>query len=288
MEPSAARKLQAHIYEAEVRMTPRDFMAWIKRAAREPDAADLIQSNETRQFLTRKWWLKRFQKEDFGPHVSLYRGRTWTKGRGLLVGVTAGQGGLTIPTPALLQCVSARKWDVLMLRDPDRNQYRRGCAGFADTFPALAERVAEIGRPYAHCTVVGTSLGGLAAIRLALTMPGVRGVSVAGVPARDINSLFKDSFPGLAYDPLCACLPEVSRDLWFVHGADHRADRRTAKQFATITGGKTFGIDGCKTHNIFALLWRKQLLSPFLAAILDGRRQGRKLRAELVRIGVES
>ncbi len=281
---SGTRRMQARILEAESRETPRAFMAVLRTLRRDPSAAGLIAENETRQFLARVWWPQSFVRQDFGPDVTLFRGRKHPGGRRLLVAVTALWGRMTIPTPVFLQSVLARDWDVLLLRDGARTHYRRGCAGYADSFPALVERVAGLASGYAGCCAMGTSMGGLTAIRLALQIPGARGVSVGGRAAADIARLFQDRFAGLAFDPLCACLPEASRDLVFLHGGDNVHDRRVARQFAEITGGQRIGLRDMKAHAILADFWRQGTLKPALAALMDQRLTGGRLARSLAGI----
>lgn len=250
----------------------------------EPSASDLIRANESWAHLSGVADLEPYQRCELAADVTLFRGRSRPKGRGLLVAFTARFGRVTIATAAFLQCIPASDWDVLMLRDSAQTHYRRGCAGFADGFPALAERVAAMIPAYDRTVVMGASIGGFPAIRLALAMEWFRGVSFGGTVASDIDRMFHDPFPGLAFDPICACLPQVRRDLVFVHGADHPRDRRAARNFAKITGGRTFGMAGYRGHAVVAELWQRGRLSPFLAALMNDRLQGPALHQALTRI----
>ncbi len=281
---TARRQLQVDILDAETRLTPKEYWSFIRSLRLDPAAKDLVEANETRVYLKNKWWLRRYRRVDLTDHVTLYKGRRSASGRGLLIGIAAFYGRMTVPTPVFLQSLSPRHWDVLIVRDPSQNQFRRGSAGFGDDIPKLAHRITEVAAPYGRSVVLGTSMGGLAAIRLALLCPGTRGISIGGVRALDVRRMYSDPFPGLAYDPLCDCLPKLRRDLWFLHGSTHVQDKKVAGQYAQTTRGHRFAVPDCPSHAVFAHLWRQGRLEPFLAALLDTSLSPKALRQRLTAI----
>jgi hypothetical protein len=278
------RQFQARILDAETRHSPREFMKFISTVRSNPDLSKLAAGNETRQALAKRWRLEPYKHEDISADVTLFRGRRSAKGRRLLVAMTALLGRMTVSTPAFLQCLPARKWDVLILRDSAKTHYRRGCVGYADNFPDLTEQVQRLAAAYAGCCVIGTSMGGFPAIRMALRIQGARGVSLGGRPVVDVVRLFHDRFAGMAFDPLCDCLPKMERDLIFVHGAENRSDLKAARQFAKIAGGRTCGLPGIAAHGFIADIWRKGRLSQFLETVTDPKSRGRKLIISLAAV----
>lgn len=278
---SRMRLLQTDILNAETTQTPVEFMRWIKRLRRDAAAVDLVRNNETRQSLGRWWWLQRWRRVDISADVTLFRGRPWASGRGLLIGLAGFHGRLMVPTPVFLQAVRARDWDVLIVRDPTKAQFRRGAPGIGGSIPEVARNLDLMAQPYKRRVVLGTSMGGLAAIRLALHWPGTRGISVAGVRSLDVRRIYSDPWPGMAYDPLCDCLEKPPRDMWFLHGATHEQDKRVAIQYKRMVNGERYGVTDCPTHILLAHLWRQGRLEPFLAALLDTTLSPKAVRGTL-------
>lgn len=282
--PSALRQLQTDILNAETTQTPVEFMRFIRRLRRDPAAVDLVRKNETRQSLGQWWWLQRWRRVDLSADVTLFRGRSWAAGRGLFIGLAGFHGRLMVPTPVFLQAVRARDWDVLIVRDPTKSQFRRGAPGVGGSIPELARNLDHLAQPYKRRVVLGTSMGGLAAIRLALHWPGTRGVSVGGVRSLDVRRIYSDPWPGMAYDPLCDCLEKPPRDLWFLHGANHEQDKRVAVQYKRMVNGERLAVTDCPSHILLAHLWRQGRLEPFLAALLDTTQSPKALRRTLTAI----
>ncbi len=282
-----SRQLELRLRQAELNLTPVEYWHFFRslRAA-HPDNA-LIASNPIWPDLRSAWWLQRYATTQVSPNVALYFGGGQPGRRGLLICFSGYFGGMTIPTAVFLQAIPARKWDVLVLRDPTQNQFRQGCKGFADTPSGLARRLRDIARPYAKCVVLGASMGGFAAIRVALALPETRGISLGGIRAFDVQRLCRDPSPGLAFDPLCACLPPEQRDLWFLHGGGHKRDGFNANGYAAIVGGSVVGLPGCEKHNVLEYMWRSGKLKRYLAALTDTRLTGQRLRSRLGVIGAD-
>jgi hypothetical protein len=280
-EPESRRALAERVMLAETQMTPRDYMKFMNTLMRRPGLVDdaLLRENETRRFLENQR-LTAFRRVALSDDVTLFRGRRGWRRRSLLVAVTAQLGRMTIPAPAFLQSLPAGGWDVLMLHDSARTHFRRGCAGFAGSFPALAARVAAMAARYRKVVIVGASIGGLTAIRLALKVPGARGVSVGGMPANDIDRMFREP-AHFAFDPLCACLSARQRDLVFLFSDGHRRDRLAAQRYAGMTGGRAFPLMSSAIHGVFAELWRNGRLQEVLAYLTQDQADWPALRRVL-------
>ncbi len=83
------------------------------------------------------------------------------------------------------------------------------------------------------------SMGGMAAIQLALLAPGLPAVAIGARRPSDVSRLFSDAAPPPAFEPVCACLPRTARDaLLFVYATDHDVDRVEAEEAAALSGGR--------------------------------------------------
>ena len=240
-------------------------------ARRGTAARTLIAQNETLAELRAAARLEPFRMQRISADATLYRGTSFWRRRGLLVAVTGFQPRMQVSTAVFLQAVPAGRWDVLMLRDPQKTHFRLGCEGFGDSLTALTARLVTIARGYPKVVVLGQSMGGLVAIRAALRVPGARGVSFGGKPANDIARLFETAGSFSAFDPLCACLPKAARDMIFVYSEDHAADAHAAQEYAALVGGIAVPVAKMREHGTVLGLWKRGRLAQFLAIVLNLR-----------------
>jgi pimeloyl-ACP methyl ester carboxylesterase len=286
------RRVQARMLELEEFCTPEAFLTEMAALFAEagPRAKPLIEDNETWRQMRATARLETYRAERLSEDVTLYRGaalwRAFFRRRGLLVCVTGRVGRMQVSTPAFLQAVPGRQWDVLMLRDREMTHYRRGCKGFGDSLPALAGRVAAVARAYRGLVVMGSSMGGLAALRLSLALPpdmsGVRAVSFGGQPPLDTRRMFTGQDVVSAFDPLCACLPKAERDMVLIHSGAHQVDKAAAEGFAALVGGVAVPVPEVSAHATLAALWRGASLRRYLGVLLDSRVTRRDLPTALL------
>jgi hypothetical protein len=272
-----ARKLAFR--RAEDRMAPLAFMEWA-------NGQGLDDPFGTRADLAGQVVLQPFVGQDLAAGATLYRGPG--RARGLLILFCSKAHRMGLPTPALLQRISAGDWDVLMLRDLAQSHFRHGCEGLADGFPALAVYLRDLARGYARVVLMGASLGAAASVRMAIAMGGLPVVAFGARPALDIDRMYQDPAPGMAFDALCACLPAARRDISYVYGADFRPDRRAARMFQAVTGGWLLPVPRLAEHGVTGPLWRAGLWGAFLAEALGDdlapAARARRMAAILARV----
>jgi hypothetical protein len=284
----ARRAALAALFEFENTLPPRAFLAQIAHAATRDNRllADTLQNSVTAQFLMAQPQLQPFIARILSPDAILLEGATEKAHRGLLVAFTGRKSRLMMPLPMFLQGVDAMAWDVLLLRDRKLSHYRHGCAGFGTTFMQLVSHVADTAAPYRTTAAIGTSMGGLAAVRLALCLGNIRAVSVGGRPPDDAGRLLAGEDAGPGFDPICACLPRVPRDLLFVYSGCNGRDRTAAGQAATLTGGIDLPIGAHADHSLLWWLQQQGRFAAFLQTLLDPKLPTRRMPGALRRQGI--
>jgi len=218
--------------------------------------------------------IRNFERNDLGQDVTLYVSndtRRPSAGRHLLVGFAASGGRLTLPIAGFLQSICALETDVLLLRDPHRNHFRYGCHGFGGDFLSLAKSVAQIGVDYEQVIALGTSMGGLPAIRYSLMARSGVAISIGGRRWNDVARVAAGCGQVPAFDPICACLDHENPALLYIHAAEHLLDKAEAHAHSRLTGGRVLPVASVATHHVLGELWKAHSLSEFLQQILPVR-----------------
>lgn len=254
--------------------TPQQFhaAAGALSALGRPDLAELLSRSKTWSYLDRAGALPRFTREDLSEDVTFYRQdlqQIDADQRRLLIGVTARGGRLTLPVSAFLQALPENAWDVLILRDRWRVHYRQGCAGFAHDFQELARKVSALACSYDYTITLGTSMGGLPAIRLALMANLGRAISIGGRQWDDVARIGEPGRHLPAYDPLCACRSLDQSEHWFVSAAGHSTDLKAAEQYAALWGGRAIALPDLHSHHVLGEAWLTGQLPQVLQFLLD-------------------
>jgi hypothetical protein len=283
----AARSAQLALVEFENTLPPRAFMDQIAlEAARGNQVlSSVMAGSPTAVHLQAQSHLQPFTARPLAPDVVLYQGAASPAGRNLLVAFTGRKNRLMMPLPLFLQVLDAATWDVLILRDRSVMQFRNGVFGLATSFPELAGRIATLAAGYRARVAIGTSLGALAAIRLALLIPDMRGISVGGRPANDNGGILAGERPAPAFDPICACLPPARRDLLYFYGEEHELDAVAARHCAALSGGVTMPLAGHDRHFVLWELHQAGRLGLFLQTVLDPAIASPDMAATLKRRG---
>ncbi|MEO8243414.1 MAG: hypothetical protein ABI832_13995 [bacterium] len=269
-------------------LTPQAYLDQIAVETKRGNSAlsAAIAQSATGVYLMAQQQVQRFASREIAADATLYTGADSPAGRRLLIAFTGRKNRMMMPLPLFLQEVEAATWDVLVLRDSRLSQFRLGCEGLADTFPDLARKVADLAAPYLAATAIGASMGGLAAIRLGLARPAVRGISIGGRFPTDAARLLMAEYPGPAFDPICACLPVIPRNLFFVHAEGHTLDREAAKLCVGLTGGVRVRIKDQQRHYVLWQCHQTGSLRAFLTHILDPAIDPQDMTGTMVRIGL--
>jgi hypothetical protein len=266
------RALRLRLREIEDTHSPTGFVAALnlaRGAGGDAALAAAMADSRTGRDLLDQAWLMDFRPDRIAAGAVLYRGAPSPAGRRLLVLFSGRAARPMMPVPAFLQQIDVARWDVLLLIDHQNIQFRGGCRGLAPDFLGLVARLREISAPYLDVTAFGVSMGGLPAIRLALAGGARRAVSVGGRPASDAYRLVGRNRPPAAFDPICACLPDASRDMIFAYSGDNQVDDRAARVAAALCGGGLLGVPGIADHGLLGTLWGRGQLAAFLAVVLD-------------------
>lgn len=236
--------------------------------------ADHLAAGALFRFLADSPEIRQFERMDRGQDVTLYASADTglpDRARGLVVAFAASGGRLTLPCAAFLQSIRDPEFDVLLLRDPYRNHFRNGCPGFGGDFLSLARKVWGIGRDYGRVVALGTSMGGLPAVRFALLARSGAAISIGGRRWNDVARVAEARAGLPPYDPICACLEAGHPDLLYVHAADHVKDAQEAQALADLTGGRVLPVTSVATHHVLGELWKRHSLPEFLQGILQPR-----------------
>jgi hypothetical protein len=221
-----------------------------------------------------------FVRRRVRPNVSSYSSGGPTSEKTLLVCFTGMARRLFMPIPVFLQHLDAKRFDLLVLRDPSRNGYRDGLAGVADDFEGL---VAEIGgmferSAYRSVVTYGTSGGGLPAIVTALRFGLAKGVSVAGKGPLDPRWQTVGAAGAAGMLRGLARASAAPPNLLLVHGADCEPDAEAARTLSEFVPASTLvvhGRDGRKMgHNAVFPLVLESRFGEFLETALDPRVAG--------------
>ena len=122
-----------------------------------------------------------FRRRDIAAHALLFEG-VGEAPRRLLVVFGGRAMRPMMPVAAFLQHLPADRCDVLLLRDPARQSFLGGVAGYAEGFAALAARILDdlpgARRPGLRC--LGMSAGGAASLYAGLLLEAEQAVAVGG------------------------------------------------------------------------------------------------------------
>lgn len=273
------RQVQAILNEGDGCLAPRDYLRAGEELRRRVGAsADaVLDASIPLGDLRRARHLPAFRATQVSDDAILFQGqagglrRLLRPGARRLIVAFAGLGyRLTIAVPMFLQRIDPGAFDVLLLRDPARMQFRTGCAGFGATLPALASAVRRRFPDHAGIVALGTSMGGLAAAGFGILAGASRVIAVGATPPGDAVRAIQGRPVPPAYDLLCDCLPRQPRPILFVAGSGNARDSDYARRCAGLAGGKVRLFDGCSEHVLFYALWKQGRLEAALDEFLHG------------------
>jgi hypothetical protein len=235
--------------------TPLEFMDAAKaiRQSGHADFAKAVERSLCMTVLGDAETLSALHCELSMPHARLYSAAGTSRKR-LLIGFTGGASRLMMPLPIIMQALP-RNADLLILYDPMKNHYRSGIWDGNRSLWELAQITAPIRNGYADTISLGTSGGGLPALRFAKLAGLRRGLSFGGRLIDDTLRILRRDIVWSAFDPLCACDERGSTELVFVYGADHSSDAKAARCAAVAANSHLIPISRRSDHNV---LWQMQ------------------------------
>lgn len=203
-------------------------------------------SNELEQTLSLAKLPDKWSRSEPREGVLLFSSSEQTTAKRLLVGFSGRSQRLMLPTHILLSALSGQKCDLLLVKDTNRDHFKRGCHGLGSTPAALFENldyvIAGLGMYKSICTF-GTSSGGIPAILYGVK----RGCPCVAVGADNLDRQphFLELFNALAGK-------QVSEVHMHASGG-HQKDIRSASQLQErFKGGLVHQYSKYDGHN---LLW---------------------------------
>ncbi len=262
-----AKKLaQKRLNAFENEATPLEYLDIMKDESHD-GLGKIAKSTRTGNFLSKVDAPQAFRREQIASGAFLYRMDEAI--RPLLVVFTGRTKRPMLPVPAFLQFFDARDWNVLMLRDERRLHYREGVEGFASSISDLAPKVRDLAGKNVDVLALGTSMGGLPAIRLQLCGGADRAISISGRFPADAQLLLSAQTVPDPFDPICACLQQKERPLLFVHAAGSVTDAQESALAAGLTGGLTRAVPLTESHGLLGQLWEQGRISEIFPGVLD-------------------
>ena len=210
-----------------------------------------------------------YRRKRMSKYVSLYSAGGDTGQKCLAICFAGAGQRIMMPVGVFLQQLPADRYDVVVLRDVNRNGYRTGIPGVATSLEELVDRVgASQRRLYRSVVSLGVSAGGLPAIWAALQLGLDKGVSVGGNhPFDERWQLWGEAGIKQPFSQFLARLKAVP-DLLLVHGADEARDIAAARALSELLPTRTVAVerhDGVRSgHNALYALLQRGTLAPFL------------------------
>lgn len=177
---------------------------------------------------------------------------------------------LLMPNAVLMQHFDAARYDLLVIAEPLKKEYRLGVPSLGDSLPEVITwiRNLDLLKRYRGVRTLGCSAGGYAATLAAYALNAELGVCVGGrfhserYPGRILNRVF--STWRAVRNGSCA-------GVVMTYAADSTRDRNFARVVGRLTGGKLLAIeftDGDVGHLILRRLVERGELRAFLACTI--------------------
>lgn len=192
-----------------------------------------------------------------------------TKRENLLVVFTGAAMRPMMPLHIFIQALP-RNTDILVLYDPWRDHYRRnilnGELSLYDLPKALRHWVAH----YETAISVGTSSGGLPALRYARLANLAKGFSFGGAPIDDTIRCLRGDVQHPAFDPLCSCMIAGETELILVFGEKNGRDAGTAKNLEFVKRTRLVPVWNQRQHGILWVFQKFGILEEVLDLMING------------------
>ena len=217
-----------------------------------------------------------FERSVLAPGVFRYAapaGRSELGRRTLIVAFTGAAFRLMLPIACVLQNLDASRHDLVLLFDRARTQFLKGVPGIASDLPALLRRLDELAAfgLYRRVVFVGTSAGGLPAMRAAIEIAAERGIGIAASVPADLPSRVQthDVDPAPHVEAFARYDRGATR-LACVCASGHARDRANARWYEAHAGATVVEVPGIDGHNVLQQVFEAGELAPFLAELVDG------------------
>ena len=193
-------------------------------------------------------------------------------GKALVIGFSGNADRLMMPIGCVLQFLPSRRFDVVVLRDPQHAHYLNGVGDYAPSLNDLARRLIADFKPkkYAKVYCFGTSMGGFGALRCGVLIKADRAFSVGGRYHWHIRRLLGENETALSvFDPLCDCFVRSRTELVCAYSGGNEEDRLDVDRLAAILPISRIAFPDATHHNLIFTLLKANRLKPFFDEIFD-------------------
>jgi hypothetical protein len=218
---------------------------------------------------------ERFTRFMLTEGIRIFAGRSEPAGRVLIVAFPGNGGRLMMPLPIILQHLSPRQVDVVMVPDWKKANYRYGVPPLGNS---LAEALPKLGkllpRGYDRIVTLGTSSGGIPSV---LAAPIVSADTVLAIGAGSLDDVRWSKGNGLNKRQLMeAAAPGlVGRRVTLAYGAQSPDDEVSADVMTGLVPHADkvkIALDGVEVKHVALIpLVHREMLRPFLENYLGLR-----------------
>lgn len=266
------RAAEKALMDMETVFAPQEFAAFLKRLGKSdhPMRKAVLKRRSVADILGQRV-LQGFRRRIIAPDVTFYSDGAAPEGKALVICFAGLKARLGLPMPVVLQRIAASRFDVLVLRDQDRNRFRTGAGAYAADFPGLIQAIARDFHPEAYARVItfGNSMGGNPAAQYAVLAGAERAVAVGARPVDDpLRLILREPVP-TAFDPLCDCLSHRPVSGLWIFGGQAPDDRAGAEELFARAGGQRLEVPKFKGHNVLLLFWERGELGRLVTLMLD-------------------
>lgn len=232
--------------------TPLEFLAAAKVVRESGDMAFLnaIETSHSMAALHEAFAPSQLVCESETRYARLYSSPKSSRQR-LIVAFTGAAMRPMMPLPIFMQALP-QNTDLLLLYDPAKNHYRTGIWDGSTTLWEFSSIFLQIFGAYRDTVALGTSIGGLPAIRFAKYAGLRRGISFGGQKIDDTIRILRGEALAPAFDSLCACYKGTATEAIFVYSADNMQDSLAAHCSAMTANSHLIALAGRKNHGV---LW---------------------------------
>ena len=207
------------------------------------------------------------------PHITLYTDPDFSsEDKQLLLVFTGLHYRVFLPVAAFLQILPARRFDIVMLRDPTAVSFEGGIPDYATSLPDLAARLVRDfdGSRYAGIATMGISLSALTALRAGILTGARRAIAFGPRFNWHIGRMINGRRTVPAFDLLCACGPRGRTQLFAVYAAGNTTDAKNAERLGRILPVDIRPIAGSDNHNVVYVLTKAGRFRDLLLEMLEG------------------
>jgi hypothetical protein len=232
--------------------TPIEFLAAAQLAREVGDMKffDMIETSHSMTVLREDSTPSSLVCESETRYARLYSSGGSSRQR-LIVAFTGAAMRLMMPLPIFMQALP-QNTDLLILYDPKKNHYRSGIWDGNATISDFASLFPRLFGLYSDTVALGTSIGGLPAIRFAKHAGLRRSISFGGQKIDDTLRILRREALEPAFDPLCACDRKVTTEAIFVYPANNMQDALSARCASVATNSHLIALARRKHHGV---LW---------------------------------